>query len=120
MEPAGSIPTVTPDRKSPKFDSDLPPQDVSHRQYPSKRRVQQTVSYQDESVCEYKSGGLKSGYRNSSSGSVNNVGDNGNCWLSAPNSENNGHQLNLNMNGLNLHSYCNRSYGYSVRPVLAE
>lgn len=120
MEPAGSIPTVTPDRKSPKFDSDLPPQDVSHRQCPSKRRVQQTVSYQDESVCEYKSGGLKSGYRNYSSGSVNNVGDNGNCWLSAPNSENNGHQLNLNMNGLNPQNNNNRCFGFSVRPLLTE
>ena len=120
MEPAGSIPTVTPDRKSPKFDSDLPPQDVSHRQYPSKRRVQQTVSYQDESVCEYKSGGLKSGYRNSSSGSVRYVGKESNNWLSTPYSPNNGYSLGLTRNGLYLHSYCNRSYGYSVRPVLAE
>ncbi len=119
-EPTGSIPTVMPDRKSPQFDSDFPPQDISQGQFLSKRKVRQTVSYIDESDCKYKSGGLKSGYRNYNSGSVNNVGDNGNCWLSTPNNENNGHQLNVNRNGLNPQNNNNRSNGYSVRPVLSE
>ena len=60
------------------------------------------------------------GYRDYSSGSVNNVGDNGICWLSAPYSENSGQQLDLDMDGLDPQYDNNRCFGFPVRPVLAE
>ena len=60
------------------------------------------------------------GYRYSSSGSVYSVGVDGSCWLSAPNSENYGHQLYLNMDGLSPQYDSIRCFGFSVRPLLTE
>ena len=60
------------------------------------------------------------GYRNYSSGSVSSVGDNGYCWLSAPNGELSGHQLDLDMGGLSPQDGGDRCYGFSVRPLLTE
>ena len=60
------------------------------------------------------------GYRSCSSGSVSNVGDYGDCWLSAPISEFSGLRLGLYMFGLYPQSDYYRCFGFSVRPVLAE
>lgn len=61
-----------------------------------------------------------SGSRYYSSGSVNNVGVNGGCWLSAPCDEDDGHRLNLLMNGLYPQYDDFRCFGFSVRPLLTE
>ncbi len=61
-----------------------------------------------------------SGCRDYSSGSVNFVGGNGNCWLSAPYGEYYGHQLYLNMGGLTTRDGSLRCFGFSVRPLLTE
>ena len=57
-----------------------------------------------------------SGYRNNSSGSLNNVGSNGYCWSASPNSTNNGHNLNFNSGSWNWNNN-NRAHGFPVRPV---
>ena len=58
------------------------------------------------------------GYRNNSSGALNNVGSNGNYWSATPNSTNNGHNLNFNSSNWNWNNN-NRANGFSVRPVAA-
>ena len=60
------------------------------------------------------------GQRTNNSSSVSNVGVFGSCWLSAPNSGNYGHLMNLNMNGLDPQSNGSRCFGFSVRPLLTE
>ncbi len=60
------------------------------------------------------------GYRDFGSGSVYYVGDYGDCWLSAPYSEGNGHRLDLSMFGLYPQYDGNRCFGFSVRPLLTE
>jgi len=57
-----------------------------------------------------------SGYRNNSSGSLNNVGSNGYYWSASPNSTNNGHNLNFNSSNWNWNNN-NRANGFPVRPV---
>ena len=57
------------------------------------------------------------GYRNNSSGSLNNVGSNGNYWSATANSGTNGRYMNFNSSGVNWNNN-NRSNGYSVRAVL--
>ena len=57
-----------------------------------------------------------SGYRNNSSGSLNNVGSNGFYWSASPNSSNNGHNLNFNSSNWNWNNN-NRANGFPVRPV---
>lgn len=57
-----------------------------------------------------------SGYRNNSTGTVNNVGSNGYFWSAVPNSTNNGRNLNFNSSNINpLNNNC--SNGFAVRPV---
>ena len=58
-----------------------------------------------------------SGYRNNSSGAVNNVGSNGYYWSAVPNSTNNGRNLNFNSTNVNPLNNNNRSNGFAVRPV---
>lgn len=58
-----------------------------------------------------------SGYRNNSTGTVNNVGSNGYFWLAVPNSTNNGRNLNFNSSNINPLNNNNRSNGFAVRPV---
>ena len=58
-----------------------------------------------------------SGYRNYTSGGVNNVGSNGNYWSSSPNSSDNSRNLNLNSSNLYPLNTNNRSNGFSARPV---
>ena len=60
------------------------------------------------------------GYRYIGSGSVDNVGNNDGCWLSTPYRENYGHLLYLHRTVLFPQSFCIRSGGYSVRPILTE
>ena len=57
-----------------------------------------------------------SGYRNNSSGSLNNVGSNGYYWSASPNSSNNGHNLNFNSSNWNWNNN-NRANGFPVRAV---
>lgn len=59
-----------------------------------------------------------SGYRNNSSGDLNNVGSNGYCWSATPNSGTNGRNFNFNSSSWNLNNN-NRSNGYPVRAVAA-
>lgn len=59
-----------------------------------------------------------SGYRNNSSGDLNNVGSNGYCWSATPNDGNNGRQFNFNSSSWNLNNN-NRTIGYPVRAVAA-
>ena len=61
-----------------------------------------------------------SGCRGIGSGSVDYVGGSGYCWLSAPYSENDGHQLILSTFGPTPQDYYDRCVGFSVRPLLAE
>jgi uncharacterized protein (TIGR02145 family) len=56
------------------------------------------------------------GYRNNSSGSLNNVGNNGNYWSSSVNG-NNGRNLNFNSSNVNPNNNTNRANGFSVRCV---
>lgn len=56
------------------------------------------------------------GYRNNSSGALNNVGSNGNYWSASPNSSN-GYNLNFNSNNVNPSNNNNRANGFSVRCV---
>ena len=58
-----------------------------------------------------------SGYRNNSTGTVNNVGSNGYFWSAVPNSTNNGRNLNFNLSNINPLNNNNRSNGFAVRPV---
>ena len=58
-----------------------------------------------------------SGYRNNSSGALNNVGSNGCYWSAVPNSTNNGRNLNFNSTNVNPLNNNNRSNGFAVRPV---
>ena len=60
------------------------------------------------------------GYRQSNPGSVNNVGDDGYCWLSAPLDEFHAHLLYLTRFLLTPQNYYHRSCGCSVRPLLTE
>ena len=59
-----------------------------------------------------------SGYRDNSTGAVNNVGNNGYCWSASPNSTN-GYYLNFNSSGNVNPAYGNsgRANGFSVRCV---
>ena len=62
---------------------------------------------------------VASGYRNNSSGALNNVGSNGNYWSSAPNSATNAYNLNFNSGNVNPLNNNNRANGFLVRPVRA-
>lgn len=57
-----------------------------------------------------------SGYRNNTSGGLNNVGSNGNYWSYASNSQANARNLNFNAGGVYPLSNYYRAYGFSVRP----
>ena len=57
-----------------------------------------------------------SGYRNNSSGTLNNVGSNGYYWSASANSSNNGHNLNFNSSNWNWNNN-NRANGFPVRAV---
>ncbi len=63
-----------------------------------------------------------SGYRNNSSGALNNVGSNGYYWSSSPNSSssNNAGNLNFNTSNVNPLNNNNRANGFSVRCVQAS
>ena len=67
----------------------------------------------------YNSAVNTSGYRNNSSGSLNNVGSNGYVWSAAANSQNNAYNLNFNSGNVNPQNNNNRANGFSVRPVAA-
>ena len=58
-----------------------------------------------------------SGYRNNSTGTVNNVGSNGYFWSAVPYSANNGRSLNFYSSYIYPLSRNVRSYGFAVRPV---
>ena len=58
-----------------------------------------------------------SGYRNNSSGALNNVGSNGYSGSVVPTSTNNGRNLNFNSTNVNPLNNNNRSNGFAVRPV---
>ena len=60
-----------------------------------------------------------SGYRNRTSGGLNNVGSNGNYWSSAVNSAANAYNLNFNSGNVNPLNNNNRANGFAVRPVRA-
>lgn len=60
-----------------------------------------------------------SGYRNRTSGGLNNVGSNGNFWSFAPNSQTNARNLNFNSGNVNPLNNNNRANGFSVRPSRA-
>ena len=60
-----------------------------------------------------------SGYRNRTSGGLNNVGSNGNFWSFAPNSQTNARNLNFNSGNVNPLNNNNRTNGFSVRPSRA-
>lgn len=62
---------------------------------------------------------VASGYRNNSSGGLNNVGSNGNYWSAAPASATNAYNLNFNAGNVNPLNNNNRANGFSVRPVRA-
>lgn len=57
------------------------------------------------------------GNRNNGSGGLNNVGSNGNYWLSAANSQTNARNLNFNSGNVNPQNNNNRANGFSVCPV---
>ena len=57
-----------------------------------------------------------SGYRNRTSGGLNNVGSNGNYWSFAPNSQTNARNLNFNSGNVNPLNNNNRANGFAVRP----
>ena len=59
-----------------------------------------------------------SGYRNRTSGGLNNVGGNGNYWSAAANSRANAYNLNFNSGNVNPLNNNNRASGFSVRPSL--
>ncbi len=59
-----------------------------------------------------------SGYRNRTSGGLNNVGGNGNYWSAAANSRANAYNLNFNSGNVNPLNNNNRANGFSVRPSL--
>ena len=61
---------------------------------------------------------LAAGYRNNSSGGINNVGSNGNYWLASSNSQANAYNLNFNSGTVNPQNNNNRANGFAVRPVL--
>jgi uncharacterized protein (TIGR02145 family) len=58
-----------------------------------------------------------SGYRNSSNGSLNNVGSSGYVWLSSASNEFSAYDLSFNSSNVNPQSNYSRAGGYSVRPV---
>ena len=58
-----------------------------------------------------------SGYRNNSTGTVNNVGSNGYFWSAVPNSASNGRNLYFSSSSIYPLSNNLRSYGFAVRPV---
>ena len=60
-----------------------------------------------------------SGYRDRTSGGLNNVGSNGNYWSFAPNSQANARNLNFNSGNVNPLNNNNRANGFSVRPSRA-
>ena len=60
-----------------------------------------------------------SGYRNRTSGALNNVGSNGNFWSFAPNSQTNARNLNFNSGNVNPLNNNNRANGFAVRPSRA-
>ena len=60
-----------------------------------------------------------SGYRNRTSGDLNNVGSNGNYWSAAQNSADNAYNLNFNSGNVNPLNNNNRANGFSVLPVRA-
>lgn len=62
---------------------------------------------------------VASGYRNRTSGGLNNVGGNGYYWSSASNSRANAYNLNFNSGNVNPLNNNNRANGFSVRPVRA-
>ena len=57
-----------------------------------------------------------SGYRANGSGSLTNMGSNGNYWSFAGNSQTNARNLNFNSGNVNPLNNNNRSNGFSVRP----
>ena len=57
------------------------------------------------------------GYRNNSSGALNNVTTNGYYWAAVPNSATNGRNLNFNSSNVNPLNNNNRANGNCVRPV---
>ena len=60
-----------------------------------------------------------SGYRANGSGSLTNMGSNGNYWSFAGNSQTNARNLNFNSGNVNPLNNNNRSNGFSVRPCRA-
>ena len=58
-----------------------------------------------------------SGYRNNSTGTVNNVGSNGYFWSAVPGSTGNGRNLDFNSSDIGPLNSNYRSYGFAVRPV---
>lgn len=60
-----------------------------------------------------------SGNRNLGSGSLSNIGSNGNYWSFASNSQANARNLNFNSGGVYPLNTNNRANGFSVRPVRA-
>ena len=57
------------------------------------------------------------GNRNNSSGGLNNVSSNGNCWLSSSNSSTNAYNLKFNSGNVNPQDTSGRANGFSVCPV---
>ncbi len=62
---------------------------------------------------------VASGYRNRTSGGLNNVGGNGNYWSFASNSQANAYNLNFNSGDVNPLNGNNRANGFAVRPSRA-
>jgi hypothetical protein len=58
------------------------------------------------------------GYRNNSSGALNNVGNNGDYWSASPNSSY-GYNLRFYSSGVNPGNSSDRANGFSVRCVQA-
>ena len=60
------------------------------------------------------------GYRNNTSGTLNNAGQNGNYWSSVAYDSNNAYNLNFNSSNVNPQNNWNKRNGLSVRCVRQE
>ena len=60
---------------------------------------------------------MLAGYRNRISGSLNDVGSNGDWWSYAPNSQANSRNLNFNSGNVNPLNNNNRANGFAVLPA---